>query len=92
MDNKESINLFMSDFSFDSPTIQDTRYRNRLVPFDYDNLFPQRLLEAVSESPMQTAILENRINYIFGAGFAKTSDNIFTPNMSETWRELFQRP
>ena len=53
MDNKEAINLFMSDFSFDSPTIQDTRYRNRLVPFDYDNLFPNRLLEAVNESPIR---------------------------------------
>lgn len=89
--NKESINLFMSDFSFDSPTIQDTRYRNRLVPFDVDNYFPQRLLEAVSESPMQTAILENRINFLWGAGFSETKECIYQPNMQDTWAELFQK-
>lgn len=91
MDNKEAINLFMSDFSFEAPTIQDTRYRNRLVPFDVDNYFPQRLLEAVSESPMQTAILENRINFLWGAGFSETKECIYQPNMQDTWAELFQK-
>lgn len=91
MNNKEAISLFMSDFSFESPTIQDTRYKNRLVPFDYDNLFPNRLLEAVSESPMQTAILENRINFLWGAGFAETKECIYQPNMQDTWAELFQK-
>lgn len=84
-------NIFQRDFTFDSPIVDGGRGVRDYVKFDFDNLFPQRLLEAASESPMQTAILNNRINYILGAGFAETKDNIYTPNMSESWLDLFEK-
>ena len=84
-------NITQRDFTFEMPIVDGGRGIRDYARFDYDNLFPQRLLQAVSESPMQTAILNNRINYILGAGFAETKDNIYTPNMQETWRELFEK-
>jgi len=89
--SKEAISLFMRDFSFDSPIIDNGRGYRDYVRYDVDNMFPQRLLEAVDESPMQSAILNNRINYIIGAGFSTVEDNIFTPNMQESWSDLFEK-
>lgn len=84
-------NINFKDFTFDSPTIDASRGYRDFARFDYDNLFPQRLLETVDESPMQKAILENRVNYILGAGFDKTKDNIYTPNFSESWFQIFEK-
>lgn len=84
-------NILQRDFTFESPTIDAGRGYRDYARFDYDNLFPQRLLQIVDESPMQTAILNNRINYIIGAGFSETKDNIYTPNFTESWRELFSK-
>lgn len=84
-------NINFRDWSLSAPVIRDARYQDRPIPFDLDNLFPQRLLEIVSESPMQTAILNNRINYILGAGFTPTIDNIYTPNLQESWYSLFEK-
>lgn len=89
--NNITPNIFQRDFTFDSPIVDAGRGYRDYVRFDGDNLFPERLLQAVSESPMQSAILNNRVNYILGAGFSKTKDNIFTPNMSETWFQIFQK-
>lgn len=89
--NNISPNINLKDFSFDSPVIDNGRGYRDYVRYDYDNLFPQRLLQVVEESPMQTAILENRCNYLWGAGFSAIKDNIFTPNMQESWGELFQK-
>lgn len=84
-------NILQRDFTFEAPIIDAGRGYRDYARFDYDNLFPQRLLEIVDESPMQTAILNNRVNYILGAGFAEITDNIFTPNFTESWRELFSK-
>lgn len=91
MNSKETINIFQRDFTFEAPYIDSGRGYRDYVRFDGDNLFPQRLLQIVDESPMQTAILNNRINYIIGAGFSETKDNIYTPNFTESWRELFSK-
>lgn len=84
-------NILQRDFTFETPTIDAGRGYRDYARFDYDNLFPQRLLQIVDESPMETAILNNRINYIIGAGFSETKDNIYTPNFGESWRELFSK-
>lgn len=91
MNNKEAIGLFMRDFTFEAPIIDNGRGYRDYVRYDYDNMFPQRLLQVVDESPMQSAILNNRINYIIGAGFSTVEDNIFTPNMQESWIDLFEK-
>lgn len=91
MSNKEAISLFMRDFTFEAPTIDNGRGYRDYVRYDVDNMFPQRLLQVVDESPMQSAILNNRINYIIGAGFSTVEDNIFTPNMQESWIDLFEK-
>lgn len=84
-------NINFKDFTFELPTIDASRGYRDFARFDYDNLFPQRLLETVDESPMQKSILENRVNYILGAGFDKTKDNVFTPNFSESWLDVFEK-
>ena len=84
-------NILQRDFTFETPIVDAGRGYRDYARFDYDNLFPQRLLEIVDESPMQTAILNNRVNYILGAGFAEITDNIYTPNLNENWRELFEK-
>ena len=84
-------NINFADYTFDAPVIDGGRGYRDWVRFDYDNLFLERLLQVVSESPMQSAILNNRVNYIWGAGFAEVKDNIYTPNMQETWSQLFQK-
>ena len=84
-------NILQRDFTFETPIIDAGRGYRDYARFDYDNLFPQRLLQIVDESPTQTAILNNRINYIIGAGFSETKDNIYTPNFGESWRELFSK-
>ena len=61
------------------------------VRWDTDNLYPQRALELAVSSPLQHSILENEIAYILGAGFSKTVENIFSPNLTEGWDELFAK-
>lgn len=91
MDINENVKLFLRDYTFENPIIDAGRGTRDYARFDFDNLFPQRLLEVVNSSPMQTAILNNRINYILGAGFAETVENIYSPNLSESWLELFTK-
>lgn len=92
MNKIENQNIFQRDFSFDAPLIDNGGRGTRdYIRFDYDNLFPLRLLDAVESSPMQTSILSNRINYILGAGFSQVSENIYSPNISESWLDVFQK-
>lgn len=84
-------NINLKDFTFEPPFIDSGRGYRDYVRFDGDNLFLERLLATVDESPMQKSILENRVNYILGAGFAQTKDNIFTPNLSENWTHMFEK-
>lgn len=84
-------NINLKDFTFEPPFIDSGRGYRDYVRFDGDNLFLERLLATVDESPMQKSILENRTNYILGAGFAQTKDNIFTPNLSENWSHMFEK-
>lgn len=87
----ENIQLFQRDYSVEPPIIDTGRGYRDYVRFDGDNLFPQRVLQMVADSPLQSAILMNRINFIIGAGLDKTEENIFTPNLSDSWYSLFQK-
>lgn len=79
------------DYTFDKPYIDKFTRPNQWVKFDYDNLYPERVLEIVNSSPLQKSILESKKTYILGAGLEPTSENIYTPNMYETWQELIEK-
>jgi hypothetical protein len=79
------------DYSFDKPTIDKFTRPNQWVKFDYDNLYPERVMEIVNSSPLQKSILESKKTYIIGAGLDHTEENIYTPNMYESWDELIEK-
>lgn len=79
------------DYSFDKPYIDKMTRKDTWVKFDYDNLYPERVLEIVNSSPLQKSILESKKTYILGAGIEPTEENIYTPNMFETWQELIEK-
>ena len=79
------------DYSFDKPHIDNMTRKDTWVKFDYDNLYPERVLEIVNQSPLQKSILESKKTYILGAGLDKTEENIYTPNMFETWQDLIEK-
>ena len=83
-------NLLQRDYSIGAPFI-DKAARRDWVRFGYDNLYPQMCLDLANESPLQKAILENKISYMYGAGLAETVDNIFTPNLQESWSDLLMK-
>lgn len=80
-------NIFQRDFSVCQPFI-DKATRRDWVRFGEDNLYPQLCLDLANSSPLQKAIMENKLSYMYGAGLAKTEDNIYTPNLSEGWDSL----
>lgn len=82
-------NLFQKDFSIGQPFI-DKATRRDWVCFGRDNLYPQLCLDLANSSPLQKSILENKLSYLYGAGLS-TLDNIYTPNLQETWSELLYK-
>lgn len=79
------------DYSFQEPYIDKMTRKDTWVKFDYDNLYPERVLELVNSSPLQKAIVESKKTYTLGAGLKPTSENIYTPNMFETWEDLLDK-
>ena len=79
------------DYSFAAPYIDKMTRRDTWVKFDLDNLYPERVMEIVNSSPLQKSILESKKTYILGAGLEPTEENIYTPNMLETWQELIEK-
>lgn len=79
------------DYSFDKPYIDKMTRRDSWVKFDVDNQYPERVLDMVNSSPLQKSILESRKTYILGAGLDKVDENIYTPNMYESWIDLIEK-
>ena len=79
------------DYTFEKPYIDKFTRKDTWVKFDIDNLYPERVLEIVNSSPLQKSILESKKTYILGAGLAPTAENIYSPNMYETWDELIEK-
>lgn len=79
------------DWSIDPPVINKFTRPNTWVNYDYDNLYPVRVLSLVNSSPLQKAILESKKTYIYGAGLEPTEENIYTPNMFDSWGELIEK-
>lgn len=79
------------DYSFDKPYIDKMTRRDSWVKFDVDNQYPERVLDMVNSSPLQKSILESRKTYILGAGLEQTSENVYTPNMYESWIDLIEK-
>lgn len=88
MDIKPNIN--MKDHSVKKPYF-DRFLKVGAVSFDTDNLYPDRILEKVEESPTQSAILENLTNYIYGLGLKDWEADIQQPNFSESWDSLLKK-
>ena len=83
--------ITLRDYTMEKPYIDKMTRQNTWVKFDYDNLYPERVLELVNSSPLQKSILESKKTYILGAGLAQTEENIYTPNMTETWTDLIEK-
>lgn len=79
------------DYSFEKPFIDKMTRKDTWVKFDVDNCYPERVLDMVNSSPLEKSILESKYTYILGAGLDKTSENIYTPNMIESWSELIEK-
>lgn len=79
------------DYSFDKPYIDKMTRRDSWVKFDVDNQYPERVLDMVNSSPLQKSILESRKTYILGAGLDKVDENVYTPNMYESWIDLIDK-
>lgn len=79
------------DYSFDKPYIDKMTRRDSWVKFDVDNIYPERVLDMVNSSPLQKSILESRKTYILGAGLDKVDENVYTPNMLESWIDLIEK-
>ena len=79
------------DYSFDKPYIDKMTRKDSWVKFDVDNQYPERVLDMVNSSPLQKSILESRKTYIIGAGLDKVDENVYTPNMYESWIDLIEK-
>lgn len=87
MNNK----ITFRDYSFEKPFIDKMTRKDTWVKFDVDNCYPERVLDMVNSSPLEKSILESKYTYILGAGLDKTTENIYTPNMIESWSELIEK-
>lgn len=83
-------NILQKDYSIYQPYI-DKNTRREWVKFGYDNLYPQLCLDLANNSPLQKAILENKLSYLFGAGLAHIESSIYSPNLNESWSELLYK-
>ena len=83
--------IIFRDYSFDKPYIDKMTRRDSWVKFDVDNQYPERVLDMVNSSPLQKSILESRKTYIIGAGLDKVDENVYTPNMYESWIDLIEK-
>lgn len=83
-------NINMKDHSIKKPYF-DRFLKVGAVSFDTDNLYPDRILEKVEESPTQSAILENLTNYIYGLGLKDWEADIQQPNFNDSWDELLKK-
>lgn len=77
------------DYSIKAPYF-DRFLKVGAVSFDTDNLYPERILEKVNESPTQSAILQNLINYMYGIGLEDWKASVMPPNLTQSWDELIK--
>lgn len=82
--------IMQRDYSIRQPYINKAKRLN-WVDFDYDNMYPQRALDLAKSSPLQSAILANKLKYALGAGLADYKASIYTPNLTETWEGLLTK-
>lgn len=88
--NKITSNIYQRDYSIGAPFI-DKATRKDWVRFGYDNQYPTMAVELANSSPLQKAILENKLSYMYGAGLSKIVDTIANPNIRDTWGELIYK-
>lgn len=83
------MNLFFKDFSVSQPVI-NRNSRNKIVSFGERNTFPDELMKMVNESPLQSAILNNKYVYTIGASLQKNACPL-APNPEYGWYDLIKR-
>ena len=89
----KDLKIAQRDYSIDRPYI-DIKQRaawKRWVGFGYDNLYPELIYKLYSESPLQSAIINNLIKYTYGAGLKDYNASIFQPNITERWEDFIKK-
>lgn len=84
------LTINQKDYSIPKPQFNKF-LKHGIVSFDRDNLYLERLLSIVNESPTQSAILKNMVNYMYGLGLTDyQNNNVLPPNLTDTWDELIK--
>lgn len=86
----DKVRIFQRDYSLERPII-DKATRRDYVRFGGDNNYPSALMDLAQNSPLQSAILENKLAYMLGAGLSSDANSLRSPNRQETWRELIRK-
>lgn len=66
------------------------------IKWGADNLFPQRLLEINSRSPVNSSVIEGKVTYVCGKGVRKSGEEgiaeyVGAPHTGGTWDEVIER-
>lgn len=82
-----NLKIAQRNYAIDRPYI-DIKQRaawKKWTSFGYDNLYPNLIYTLYAESPLQSAIINNQIKYVYGAGLKDYEASIFQPNIAERW-------
>ena len=71
------------------PTIKDTR--QGWLKYGDNNLFPQEVINLVTRSPVQSAIIDSAVVYICGKAMSTENGFIGSPNVKESWHNLLEK-
>lgn len=80
----------LKDYSIVRPTISPITKGN-IISFGTNNNFPNECLELINNSPIQSAIINNKILYTIGSGLEEWEQNIPQPNSEYNWDILVKR-
>ena len=88
-----NLKIAQRNYAIDRPYI-DIKQRaswKKWTNFGYDNLYPNLIYTLYAESPLQSAIINNQIKYVYGAGLKDYDASIFQPNINERWEDLIKK-
>lgn len=88
-----NLKIAQRNYAIDRPYI-DIKQRaawKKWTSFGYDNLYPNLIYTLYAESPLQSAIINNQIKYVYGAGLKDYEASIFQPNIAERWEDFIKK-
>ncbi|KAA6347895.1 hypothetical protein EZS27_004675 [termite gut metagenome] len=86
--NITNIKLSNQNINLDYPVIR--KNNKGWMNWGNDNLFPIHLLEFSNASPLNSSIIENKVNYICGSGLEGNTYHGL-PNLQDTWEDLLNK-